>query len=66
MPEIVPKPVAEPTCGICGVCESWHSRTGCDKWTPVAAPKPPGRLKKMLGKIRDAVGEALGEAFVNR
>jgi hypothetical protein len=30
-------PPSEPTCGICGVCESWHPRTGCDKWTPVAA-----------------------------
>jgi hypothetical protein len=26
---------AERTCGICGICESWHPRTGCDKWTPV-------------------------------
>jgi hypothetical protein len=33
------EPQGEPTCGICGVCESWHPRTGCDQWTPVA-PEP--------------------------
>jgi hypothetical protein len=49
----------EPTCGICGVCESWHPRTGCEQWTPAATapstPAPQGEKCAHAPEIPDSL-----------
>jgi hypothetical protein len=45
----------EPTCAICGVCESWHSRTGCDKWTPENRPFEHANAEDRTTKLEAAL-----------
>jgi hypothetical protein len=59
MPDLAPKAICETNGHL------WGSTGKCIT-CKIDKPKPPGKLKSILGKIKDAVGNALGEAFVNR